>query len=452
MGKKNKKRKLLLNNFLTVFIILIFSKSVSQDLSDSSIYSYVIMKINTKGTNKVYYDKTSSFTMPDEIYINGEKKEIQALQQFNKEKNNATLIWKNPVKSCNQMFRFCGHIIEMDFSHFNISQVTDMFSMFRECYMLTSLNLSNFVNSKVENNAMAGMFMDCIALEYLNMSNFITSEITGFGHLFYNCSSLISLDISKFDTSKVNWMDFMFYGCEKLISLNLNNFDTSSLTNISYIFHDCKSLEYLDLSNFKTLRVNDMRSAFNNCISLTSLDISNFDTTSITQDKHLNDIFNNCEKLKFINFKNYKSSSYGLKKEHFQTCSNDIVICTLNDKLNQEIKGDQLIGNNIAQHWNKYKVKLYDNDKCTDECKFTTFRYEFKNQCYKKCPKYSIKKESEDNLNKYNINYEYFCKPICNKETPFEMVYEQKCVEDCDFKMILDKSCLKNYYEEEINN
>ena len=67
----------------------------------------------------------------------------------------------------------------------------------------------------------------------------------------------------------------------------------------------------------------------------------------------------------------------------------------------------------------------------------TSFKYEFKKQCYKKCPQDTTKRENDDNINKYNINYKYFCKPVCNKENPFEMIYEQECVENCDINSLM---------------
>ena len=448
MSKKNKMRKPLHNYLIFLFIILFFSKSVSQNLNDDSIYSYVIMKMDKGVSNKVYGLTSSSFTMPDEIYINGNKQDtIKAVYSFSLsgENNKAILIWKNPILNCKEMFRDCGHIIEIDFSHFNTSQVTDMSGMFRECKMLRSLNLSNFDTSNVSGNNICNMFCDCHALKNLDISNFDTSKITGFGHMFYNCKLLASLDLSSFNYNKIQYLDYMFYGCEKLSSLNLGNFYTPSLINFSYMFYNCILLEYLDLSNFKTSLVNDMNSAFYNCKSLTSLDLSNFDTTSITQDDKLKDIFTNCDKLEFINLKNYKNGRHDMKISHFQTCSNNIVICTLNYKLNQEINDVQYISNNIAQNYYKYNEKLFDNNKCTEDCKSTSFKYEFKNQCYNKCPEGTIKRENDNNLND-----KYFCKPICNKESPFEMLYEQKCVKDCDIKIILDKLCIKNYYEEEV--
>ena len=154
MEKRNKRPKKLLNIFLSILIILIFSESVS------SLDPYVIMKMcSNNGNYKVYYDQPSSFTPPDEILINGIKQEnTNSIQYFISEEINVTLIWKNPITSCKEMFKDCEDIIEMDFSHFDISQVTDMFGMFNNCNKLKSLDLSNFVNSKVTGNNIAFMF------------------------------------------------------------------------------------------------------------------------------------------------------------------------------------------------------------------------------------------------------------------------------------------------------
>ena len=183
MAKAIKNRRLLLNNIILVFIILFFSEASSQNLTDSSIYSYAIMKMDYGTSNKVY-SLSTSFTKPDEIYINGIKQiNNQAVNSFtNNGENYATLIWKKPITSCKEMFFDCGHIIEIDFSNFNFSQVTNMLRMFKDCYMLKSLNLSNFYTLGVSGN-MGDMFWNCYALESLDISNFVTSQVTGFGHM-----------------------------------------------------------------------------------------------------------------------------------------------------------------------------------------------------------------------------------------------------------------------------
>ena len=67
MNNENKRPKLLLNIFIYILFILIFSKSVSQDLNNESIYFYVIIKM-IEGDHDIFYNQPSDFTKPDEIY------------------------------------------------------------------------------------------------------------------------------------------------------------------------------------------------------------------------------------------------------------------------------------------------------------------------------------------------------------------------------------------------
>ena len=44
--------------------------------------------------------------------------------------------------------------------------------------------------------------------------------------MFYNCNLLVSIDLSYFDTSSVEDMSFMFYNCLTLEILDLSYFDS----------------------------------------------------------------------------------------------------------------------------------------------------------------------------------------------------------------------------------
>ena len=46
-------------------------------------------------------------------------------------------------------------------------------------------------------------------------------------NMFNGCESLTSLDLSNFNTSSVENMENMFNGCKSLTSLDLSNFNTS---------------------------------------------------------------------------------------------------------------------------------------------------------------------------------------------------------------------------------
>ena len=143
-------------------------------------------------------------------------------------------------------------------------------------------------------------FMWCSKLTTINWGNIDLSNVTNIGSMFYSCSSLQSLDLSKFNTSNVTSMNSMFYSCTSLQSLDLSNFDTINLTNMGAMFSGCSSLQSLDLSNFNTSNATNMTSMFNGCSSLQSLDLSNFDTSKVTK---MGGMFARCTNLNHIKCK-----------------------------------------------------------------------------------------------------------------------------------------------------
>ena len=146
------------------------------------------------------------------------------------------------------MFKSCSKIIEMDLSHFDTSQVTNMNSMFELCTLLTSLNLTNFNTSQVTD--MSHMFESCKSLKYLDLSYFDTSQVKFMYEMFFYCQSLIVLNLSNFNTTQVYDFEMMFAKCSSLISLDLSNFKILiDIETNGYIFDNCSSLEYIDLEN-----------------------------------------------------------------------------------------------------------------------------------------------------------------------------------------------------------
>ena len=123
---------------------------------------------------------------------------------------------------------------------------------------------------------MGGMFESCVKLISLNLSHFDTSQVTQMYDIFYNCKSLTLLDLSSFEISNVTDISSMFSYCNKLLSLNLSNFVTSSVTSMGYMFTNCSSLSQLDLSNFNTSKVISMKYMFSGCTNLEYLNIKNF--------------------------------------------------------------------------------------------------------------------------------------------------------------------------------
>ena len=258
---KNNKNKIY-NFYIFLFIISKvflshFIKSSHRKIELSS--SYINLKTMGSRDIKVYSDEYKG-DKPDVIIINNKinltKNEIRNTHNFENSGNNInniTLIWNNPLNSTSQMFRRCDNIIEINFSNFDASSVTDMFFMVYYCKSLISLDFSNFNTSSVKN--MGGMFEYSYRLYSLNLSSFDTSSVTYMGGMFEYCESLNFLDLSSFDTSIVTTMRSMFYRCLALYSLDLSNFNTNDVVGMSWMFYQCSSLNYLDLLNFDTSKV-----------------------------------------------------------------------------------------------------------------------------------------------------------------------------------------------------
>ena len=112
--------------------------------------------------------------------------------------------------------------------------------------------------------------------------NLNTTGVTDMKSMFSNCSLLTTLDISNLNTQNVTGMSSMFSGCNKLTSLDLSSFNTSNVKDMGWMFTSCNSLTTLDLSSFNTSSVTNMYNMFYNCTALRHLDISNFDFTNVT--------------------------------------------------------------------------------------------------------------------------------------------------------------------------
>lgn len=80
---------------------------------------------------------------------------------------------------------------------------------------------------------------DTLKIEF---KNFDTSSVTNMESMFADCYSIKSLDLSNFNTSAVTIMNLMFYSCDLLTSLDVSNFDTSAVTSMYSIFYNCYSL------------------------------------------------------------------------------------------------------------------------------------------------------------------------------------------------------------------
>ena len=86
-----------------------------------------------------------------------------------------------------------------------------------------------------------------------------------------------------------------------------------------------------------------------------------------------------------------------------------------------------------------YNKLISEKSKCIDSCnKDGFYNYEFRKQCFNKCP--SNTKISEEK--------NFYCKIECPKEYPFEMVEKQECVKNCNSNDRKLNLCITNYKDE----
>ena len=149
------------------------------------------------------------------IYFNKSKEEINRTKIYNGEIiSKIKIIIDAGIKSLSELFKYCKCIKKINFTKFNIRDITDMNNMFSNCTSLKEINLSNIYTNNVID--MSNMFNNCYSLKELNLSYFNTNDVENMSFMFSNCSSLEELNLSKFNTNKVIFMCSMFKGCKSL--------------------------------------------------------------------------------------------------------------------------------------------------------------------------------------------------------------------------------------------
>ena len=162
----------------------------------------------------------------------------------------------------NGMFTRCSNLAELDVTHFNTANVTNMYEMFNGCSNLVKLDVTHFNTAKV--TTMIGMFTDCSNLTELDVTHFNTAKVTIMNGMFSGCSNLTELDLTHFNTANVTNMYDMFFGCKSLTTIYVS--DEFVITNITIktysLFFDCiklkgaigynKSMTNYKFANYKT--------------------------------------------------------------------------------------------------------------------------------------------------------------------------------------------------------
>ena len=108
-----------------------------------------------------------------------------------------------------------------------------------------------------------GIFEDT-RFKYIDVSGWDVSNVTDMRSMFFKCKELKSIgNISGWNVSNVTNMRSMFYGCESF-NKNISSWDVSSVTYMDFMFDGCESFNQ-DISSWDVSNVIYKDSIFDLC-------------------------------------------------------------------------------------------------------------------------------------------------------------------------------------------
>ena len=140
--------------------------------------------------------------------------------------------------STKRWFEGMATLISIDgMKYLNTSEVTDMAAMFKKCYELIIIDVSNFDTSNVTN--MHSMFKDCYDVVSLDLSSFNTAKLSMAPEMFQMCHNLQTIYVgSGWTTTALTYSVDMFTDCAKLKGGKGTTYNDSNPTDKTYAHID----------------------------------------------------------------------------------------------------------------------------------------------------------------------------------------------------------------------
>lgn len=183
------------------------------------------------------------------------------------------------VTNMKSMFNSCSKLESIDISSWDTSMVSNMDYMFGSCNSLASIDLTFLETQNVV--SMASMFSYIDNLNLIGFDTFDTAKVENMDNMFANSGIPASLTFSNLNTSSVTNMEGMFKSCKFSGNPDFSNFDTSNVTNMREMFYSC-DIQTLAIGSWKTEKVTNMEAMFRSCDNITELDLTSWDTSKVT--------------------------------------------------------------------------------------------------------------------------------------------------------------------------
>ena len=235
------------NNFeLNDIIIIIDDNIINLQYDYIDEYKYDEESKNCDKAQRIYFELET----PLYFYYEFSKPGIHLIK----------INFKKELKSCENIFRGCNKIFEINLSHFNCSYISSCESMFDGCYLLKKINFGLLDFSLVK--TFKNMFYECKELIELDVSKFDTKNSITFESMFEGCINLQKIDVSKFNSSKCEQIGRMFMNCKNITEIDMLNWNLSNLKEegffsfffwgkknaIDRLFSGCKKIKIIKLN------------------------------------------------------------------------------------------------------------------------------------------------------------------------------------------------------------
>lgn len=192
--------------------------NVSSGGGDYNVLAPAIDNSNINTGSSLYENITS-------VNLNGVKvAQLVAYHLFYNLKSLVNITWGDFWKqfsaasgiNAGGMFYGCSSLNNIDLTFFKGRKLSDVASMFGQCSVMTSIDLSGI---NIDSSTIAYMFSECSALEYINLSGLAVNRAYSTGRAFYKCSSLKNL----------------------VLPAGIFSFDSTITIDLSYspLTHDC---------------------------------------------------------------------------------------------------------------------------------------------------------------------------------------------------------------------
>ena len=208
-----------MTNIKNILILISFST-----IANYSRDGWIYMTVKTNGENFI------NKIFPKMTFYKGIKgnigKMLNTIEEINNvEKEFIDICIKveeiEKITSLKCYFKECSGLIKIDLSEFIAENIKNLNSMFDGCKNLEYVNVSNWETKKLEKAD--NLFKNCIKLKKIEgLNDWEVYNVVDMCSMFKNCESLEYLDLNNWRPVNVKWYKQMFAGCKKLKILKFN--------------------------------------------------------------------------------------------------------------------------------------------------------------------------------------------------------------------------------------